>query len=52
MALLADAEREKLTKKLSEANQQNRFLKRQVRAIYIYTYILDIFCIIIKIKFR
>ncbi|QCD98471.1 protein PTST, chloroplastic isoform X2 [Vigna unguiculata] len=30
MALLADAQREKLTKKLSEANQQNRFLKRQL----------------------
>ncbi|KAJ1387098.1 hypothetical protein SESBI_40268, partial [Sesbania bispinosa] len=29
MALLADTERAKLTKKLSEANQQNRFLKRQ-----------------------
>ncbi|CAL0301431.1 unnamed protein product [Lupinus luteus] len=30
MALLADTERSKLTKKLSEANQQNRFLKRQL----------------------
>ncbi|KAK7285251.1 hypothetical protein RJT34_20015 [Clitoria ternatea] len=30
MALLADKERAKLTKKLSEANQQNRFLKRQL----------------------
>ncbi|KAI4299584.1 hypothetical protein L6164_033029 [Bauhinia variegata] len=30
MALLADTERAKLTKKLSEANQQNRFLKRQL----------------------
>lgn len=30
IALLADTERAKLTKKLSEANQQNRFLKRQV----------------------
>ncbi|TKY47404.1 PTST protein [Spatholobus suberectus] len=30
MALLADTERTKLTKKLSEANQQNRFLKRQL----------------------
>ncbi|RDX68118.1 Protein PTST, chloroplastic, partial [Mucuna pruriens] len=30
MALLADTQREKLTKKLSEANQQNRFLKRQL----------------------
>ncbi|OMO55493.1 hypothetical protein CCACVL1_27217 [Corchorus capsularis] len=29
-ALLVDAERAKLTKKLSEANQQNRFLKRQL----------------------
>ncbi|XP_020975209.1 protein PTST, chloroplastic isoform X2 [Arachis ipaensis] len=29
MALLVDTEREKLTKKLSEANQHNRFLKRQ-----------------------
>lgn len=29
-SLLADSERVKLTKKLSEANQQNRFLKRQV----------------------
>lgn len=29
-ALLADSERTKLTKKLSEANQQNRFLKRQL----------------------
>ncbi|KAF7831088.1 protein PTST, chloroplastic isoform X1 [Senna tora] len=29
-ALLADTERLKLTKKLSEANQQNRFLKRQL----------------------
>ncbi|KAK2387824.1 protein PTST, chloroplastic [Trifolium repens] len=29
-ALLADTERAKLTKKLSEANQQNRFLKRQL----------------------
>ncbi|MFQ6619456.1 hypothetical protein Gotur_000736, partial [Gossypium turneri] len=29
-SLLADSEREKLTKKLSEANQQNRFLKRQL----------------------
>ncbi|KAG8659772.1 protein PTST, chloroplastic isoform X2 [Manihot esculenta] len=28
-ALLADSEREKLMKKLSEANQHNRFLKRQ-----------------------
>ncbi|XP_038996376.1 protein PTST, chloroplastic isoform X2 [Hibiscus syriacus] len=28
-SLLADSERAKLTKKLSEANQQNRFLKRQ-----------------------
>ncbi|CAA2958565.1 Hypothetical predicted protein [Olea europaea subsp. europaea] len=28
-ALLADSERSKLIKKLSEANQQNRFLKRQ-----------------------
>ncbi|KAG2715124.1 hypothetical protein I3760_03G063100 [Carya illinoinensis] len=28
-SLLADSEREKLIKKLSEANQQNRFLKRQ-----------------------
>ncbi|WVZ06312.1 hypothetical protein V8G54_019658 [Vigna mungo] len=32
MALLADAQREQLTKKLSEANQQNRFLKRQDNA--------------------
>ncbi|XP_022635110.1 protein PTST, chloroplastic isoform X2 [Vigna radiata var. radiata] len=31
MALLADAQREQLTKKLSEANQQNRFLKRQLK---------------------
>ncbi|KAK7379244.1 hypothetical protein VNO80_04699 [Phaseolus coccineus] len=30
MTLLADTQREKLTKKLSEANQQNRFLKRQL----------------------
>ncbi|KAL1327342.1 hypothetical protein AAHE18_13G295100 [Arachis hypogaea] len=30
MALLVDTEREKLTKKLSEANQHNRFLKRQL----------------------
>ncbi|MED6121512.1 hypothetical protein PIB30_030940 [Stylosanthes scabra] len=30
-AMLVDTEREKLTKKLSEANQQNRFLKRQLR---------------------
>ncbi|KAL1365366.1 hypothetical protein AAHE18_03G283200 [Arachis hypogaea] len=30
MALLVDSEREKLTKKLSEANQHNRFLKRQL----------------------
>ncbi|XP_061370214.1 protein PTST, chloroplastic [Gastrolobium bilobum] len=30
MSLLADTERAKLTKKLSEANQQNRFLKRQL----------------------
>ncbi|TYJ26003.1 hypothetical protein E1A91_A07G088900v1 [Gossypium mustelinum] len=29
-SLLADSERAKLTKKLSEANQQNRFLKRQL----------------------
>ncbi|KAK4758411.1 hypothetical protein SAY87_019712 [Trapa incisa] len=29
-ALLIDSEREKLTKKLSEANQHNRFLKRQL----------------------
>ncbi|CAK7344039.1 unnamed protein product [Dovyalis caffra] len=29
-ALLLDSQREKLTKKLSEANQQNRFLKRQL----------------------
>ncbi|OWM84987.1 protein PTST, chloroplastic [Punica granatum] len=29
-ALLLDSEREKLTRKLSEANQQNRFLKRQL----------------------
>nr|AFK34849.1 unknown [Medicago truncatula] len=29
-ALLADTERAKVTKKLSEANQQNRFLKRQL----------------------
>ncbi|KAL7231535.1 hypothetical protein ACSBR2_009727 [Camellia fascicularis] len=29
-ALIADSEREKLIKKLSEANQQNRFLKRQL----------------------
>ncbi|KAG5528124.1 hypothetical protein RHGRI_028905 [Rhododendron griersonianum] len=29
-ALLADSERAKLIKKLSEANQQNRFLKRQL----------------------
>ncbi|KAG8659769.1 hypothetical protein MANES_02G075700v8 [Manihot esculenta] len=29
-ALLADSEREKLMKKLSEANQHNRFLKRQL----------------------
>lgn len=29
-ALLADSKRTKLTKKLSEANQQNRFLKRQL----------------------
>ncbi|MED6207295.1 hypothetical protein PIB30_034395 [Stylosanthes scabra] len=29
-AMLVDTEREKLTKKLSEANQQNRFLKRQL----------------------
>ncbi|XVF71437.1 hypothetical protein PTKIN_Ptkin12aG0037300 [Pterospermum kingtungense] len=29
-SLLADTERAKLTKKLSEANQQNRFLKRQL----------------------
>lgn len=28
--LLADSERSKLTKKLSEANQHNRLLKRQV----------------------
>ncbi|BAT86054.1 hypothetical protein VIGAN_04366800 [Vigna angularis var. angularis] len=31
MALLTDAQREQLTKKLSEANQQNRFLKRQLK---------------------
>ncbi|KAG8373798.1 hypothetical protein BUALT_Bualt11G0062600 [Buddleja alternifolia] len=30
-ALLADSERSKLVKKLSEANQQNRFLKRQLQ---------------------
>ncbi|KAG4920352.1 hypothetical protein JHK86_049165 [Glycine max] len=30
MTLLADTHRAKLTKKLSEANQQNRFLKRQL----------------------
>ncbi|KAJ4797985.1 PROTEIN TARGETING TO STARCH (PTST) [Rhynchospora pubera] len=30
-ALLADSERLKLTKKLSEANQHNRFLKRQLQ---------------------
>ncbi|CAA0841086.1 5-AMP-activated protein kinase-related [Striga hermonthica] len=30
-ALLADSERSKLVRKLSEANQQNRFLKRQLR---------------------
>ncbi|XP_027334520.1 protein PTST, chloroplastic [Abrus precatorius] len=30
MGLLADTHREKLTKKLSEANMQNRFLKRQL----------------------
>ncbi|GAB2296918.1 hypothetical protein Dimus_031020 [Dionaea muscipula] len=30
-ALLADKEREKLVKKLSEANQYNRFLKRQLQ---------------------
>ncbi|KAI3462617.1 hypothetical protein Pfo_019280 [Paulownia fortunei] len=30
-ALLADSERSKLIKKLSEANQQNRFLKRQLQ---------------------
>ena len=30
MTLLADTQRAKLTKKLSEANQQNRFLKRQL----------------------
>lgn len=30
-AMLADSEREKLLKKLSEANQQNRFLKRQLQ---------------------
>lgn len=30
--LLTDSERSKLTKKLSEANQQNRFLKRQLLA--------------------
>ncbi|KAH7556967.1 hypothetical protein ACOSP7_026297 [Xanthoceras sorbifolium] len=29
-SLLADSERQKLTRKLSEANQQNRFLKRQL----------------------
>lgn len=29
-SLNADSERSKLMKKLSEANQQNRFLKRQV----------------------
>ncbi|KAF3445220.1 hypothetical protein FNV43_RR14914 [Rhamnella rubrinervis] len=29
-SLLADSEREKLIRKLSEANQQNRFLKRQL----------------------
>ncbi|KAI4375478.1 hypothetical protein MLD38_013344 [Melastoma candidum] len=29
-ALLADSERQKLAQKLSEANQQNRFLKRQL----------------------
>ncbi|XP_052196099.1 protein PTST, chloroplastic isoform X2 [Diospyros lotus] len=29
-ALLVDSERERLIKKLSEANQQNRFLKRQL----------------------
>jgi hypothetical protein len=29
-SLLADSERARLIKKLSEANQQNRFLKRQV----------------------
>ncbi|CAJ1866728.1 unnamed protein product [Sphenostylis stenocarpa] len=32
MALLADTQRAELTKKLSEANQQNRFLKRQLVA--------------------
>ncbi|XP_020214166.1 protein PTST, chloroplastic isoform X2 [Cajanus cajan] len=31
-ALLADTQRSRLTKKLSEANQQNRFLKRQALA--------------------
>ncbi|XP_021296427.1 protein PTST, chloroplastic [Herrania umbratica] len=30
-SLLADSERAKLTKKLSESNQQNRFLKRQLQ---------------------
>nr|XP_029119287.1 protein PTST, chloroplastic isoform X4 [Elaeis guineensis] len=30
-SLLADAERQKLTRKLSEANQYNRFLKRQLQ---------------------
>ncbi|CAI9766899.1 unnamed protein product [Fraxinus pennsylvanica] len=32
-ALLADSERSKLIKKLSEANQQNRFLKRQLQTM-------------------
>jgi septal ring factor EnvC (AmiA/AmiB activator) len=30
-SLLIDTERSKLVKKLSEANQQNRFLKRQLK---------------------
>lgn len=35
-SLLADSERSKLLKKLSEANQYNRFLKRQVLLLYLF----------------
>lgn len=45
-ALLADSEREKLVKKLSHANQQNRLLKRQVQRHMIflcYKYVKKVF---------
>lgn len=54
-SLLADSERAKLIKKLSQANQQNRFLKRQVctyAVVYFFPPILTFYLGAIFIIFK